>query len=194
MSLLFLGPAESNLLPFLREQKEAVIQVSDPISADLLEKHPIEFIVSYGFRHIIREPFLSEFAGRIINLHISLLPWNRGADPNFWSFVNQTPHGVSIHQVDQGVDTGPILLQEEVKLDEDGTLRPTYRTLQERSESLFQKNYKGLREQSIEPRPQVGLGSEHRAAEKLPYIDGFEDIWLDLPIAQLLREVRDRGE
>ncbi|MCL0081308.1 hypothetical protein M1N64_03665 [Peptococcaceae bacterium] len=49
---------------------------------------------------------MDKFQGRAINLHISFLPWNRGADPNFWSFIENAPVGVSIHYLDEGIDTG----------------------------------------------------------------------------------------
>ncbi len=53
----------------------------------------------------------------IINLHISFLPWNRGAHPNFWSFYDDTPKGVTIHLIDEGIDTGAIIYQKEITFD-----------------------------------------------------------------------------
>ena len=47
----------------------------------------------------------------LINLHISYLPYNRGSYPNYWSFKENTPNGVSIHHIDDGIDTGPVLVQ-----------------------------------------------------------------------------------
>lgn len=46
-----------------------------------------------------------------MNLHISYLPWNKGADPNFWSCIDGTPAGVTLHHIDAGVDTGDIIAQ-----------------------------------------------------------------------------------
>ena len=57
---------------------------------------------------------LKNSKNNIINLHISYLPYNRGAHPNFWSFVENTPSGVSIHQVDSGIDTGKIVIQKQI--------------------------------------------------------------------------------
>ena len=54
---------------------------------------------------------------------MSYLPYNRGAHPNFWSFVNNTVKGVTIHEIDQGIDTGKIILQKSIKFDLKKNLR-----------------------------------------------------------------------
>jgi folate-dependent phosphoribosylglycinamide formyltransferase PurN len=60
---------------------------------------------------ILREPLLSAFEGRIINIHLGLSPYYRGAGTNFWPLVNREPEyvGATIHYLDAGIDTGPIL-------------------------------------------------------------------------------------
>jgi methionyl-tRNA formyltransferase len=49
-----------------------------------------------------------------LNLHISLLPLNRGAHPAAWAIREGTKHGVTIHKIDSGLDTGEIVYQEEI--------------------------------------------------------------------------------
>ena len=56
---------------------------------------------------------LDQINYRAINLHISYLPWNRGADPNLWSAVGM-PKGVTIHYINDGFDTGDILFQKAI--------------------------------------------------------------------------------
>ncbi|MEQ1731275.1 MAG: formyltransferase family protein, partial [Vicinamibacterales bacterium] len=60
---------------------------------------------------ILKEPLLSAFAGRIINLHLGLSPYYRGAGTNFWPLVNGEPEyvGATIHYLDAGIDTGPMI-------------------------------------------------------------------------------------
>lgn len=53
---------------------------------------------------------------RIINTHPSLLPYCRGKHGYYWSIVNKKPFGVTIHQIDKGIDTGPILWQKEIEV------------------------------------------------------------------------------
>src|SRR5687768_13309593 len=74
----------------------------------------IDFVVSFGYRYIIPARYIDHYRGRMVNIHISLLPWNRGSDPNFWSWFDRTPKGVSIHAIDPGIDTGDVLAQREV--------------------------------------------------------------------------------
>ncbi len=69
-------------------------------------------IVVYGTT-IIRQPLLTEFAGRMVNLHLGLSPYYRGAGTNFWPLVNGEPEcvGATIHLIEAKVDAGPILSQ-----------------------------------------------------------------------------------
>lgn len=60
---------------------------------------------------ILRDPLLSAFGGRIINMHLGLSPHYRGSGTNFWPLVNREPEyvGATIHYLDAGIDTGPII-------------------------------------------------------------------------------------
>jgi methionyl-tRNA formyltransferase len=55
-----------------------------------------DFILSFGLRKIISENIIKKLKKPIFNIHLSYLPFNRGAHPNFWSFIENTPAGVSI--------------------------------------------------------------------------------------------------
>ena len=67
----------------------------------------IEFLVSHGYRHILAAPVLSALPHSAINLHISYLPWNRGAHPALWSVLEETP-GAHDPRDAPSVDTGPV--------------------------------------------------------------------------------------
>ena len=98
----------------------------------------------------------------IINLHISYLPWNRGAHPNFWSFYDKSVSGVTIHLIDEGVDTGPILFQKIIDFSEsENTFRMTYERLNYEIEKLFLNNMEKIISKNYETYPQNGLGSFH---------------------------------
>jgi hypothetical protein len=60
---------------------------------------------------LLKQPLIDAFAGRMINLHLGLSPYYRGAGTNFWPLVNREPGycGATIHFLDAGVDTGPII-------------------------------------------------------------------------------------
>src|SRR6202035_5691563 len=114
MNVLFLGPSESAVLEFLKTAEPNVVQTMDPLDELLFDEHPVDLLIAHGYRHIIKPSVLDRFPRRAVNLHISYLPWNRGADPNLWSFIENTPKGVSIHYLDAGIDTGDIIAQKAV--------------------------------------------------------------------------------
>jgi methionyl-tRNA formyltransferase len=185
MKVLFLGDKENKLITFLKSCGEDVLNTSEKIDPGFLLEHQVEFVVSYGYRHIIRQAVLDVLPGRIINLHISYLPWNRGADPNFWSAIDDTPKGVSIHQVDAGLDTGPILLQKQVVFSDDESLRSSYALLSDGIEHLFMNHWPELRNLTLKPVVQQGIGSYHKSVEKEMYIADIREKWLDMPISEL---------
>jgi methionyl-tRNA formyltransferase len=60
---------------------------------------------------LLRQPLIDAFPGRILNIHLGLSPFYRGAGTNFWPLVNREPEycGATIHFLDAGVDTGPVI-------------------------------------------------------------------------------------
>ena len=83
---------------------------SDPAEVALMTAARPDVVLVFG-TGILREPFLSAFEGRIVNIHLGLSPYYRGAGTNFWPLVNRQPEyvGATIHYLDAGIDTGPIL-------------------------------------------------------------------------------------
>lgn len=121
-----------------------------------------ELIISYNFNYLINSEIIEYMKGKIINLHISYLPWNRGFSPNIWSFIENTPKGVTIHQVDEGLDTGKILFQREICFaPEEETFISTYDRLNEEIVQLFQKNWEQIRDGKYHLHEQAGQGSYH---------------------------------
>ncbi len=138
---------------------------------ELEELKLFDWIISFGYRHIISNKILKITKNPIINLHISYLPYNRGSDPNYWSFKDNTPKGVSIHFVDKGIDTGPILIQKKVTFSKDETLKTSYNKLINEIQILFFQNFKMIIEGKLVPKKQVGLGSFHLKKELPPKLD-----------------------
>jgi len=128
-----------------------------------------DFLVSYRYRYILREDILSQFPTRAINLHCSFLPWNRGADPNFWSFFDNTPKGVSIHHLDSGIDTGPVLVQKEIRFLEGESLKTSYGALQLLLLDLFENNWSSIRTGHLSAQNQEGVGTCHRLRDLDPH-------------------------
>ena len=92
----------------------------DTALADWLQDQGAEWIVLAGYMHVLTPAFLSRFPRRVINLHPALLPSFPGAhaiDDALAYGVRWT--GVSVHFVDEGVDTGPVILQEPIEVQDD---------------------------------------------------------------------------
>jgi phosphoribosylglycinamide formyltransferase-1 len=90
----------------------------DLVMATWLEEHDVELVVLAGYMHLLTKPFLDRFPERIVNVHPSLLPafpGMRAIDEALAAGVETT--GVTVHLVDQGVDSGPVLRQERVPVE-----------------------------------------------------------------------------
>lgn len=90
---------------------------------DILMWHDVNFIVLAGYMKIIGETLLQHFDGHIINLHPSLLPKYPGKQSIKECYeAGECETGITIHYVDQGIDTGPIIFQERLDILEEETL------------------------------------------------------------------------
>ena len=183
--ILFLGNDTSPLLKWLISVEGFVMQTSEKITTELIYSNNINFIVSYGYCHILGKDILDIFHDRAINLHLSYLPFNRGADPNFWSFVENTPIGVTIHYIDEGIDTGDIIVQEKVKFDtKQDTLSSSYEKLHIAIQDLFKKNWQDIKTIGCKRQKQVGNGTSHKVKDKINLNHLLEDGW-DTPLCVL---------
>jgi len=87
----------------------------DRALSECLERHKVDIIVLAGFMRVLTEGFVKKYYGRLINIHPALLPAFPGAHAikDAWNMkVKET--GVTVHFVDAGVDTGPVILQRKV--------------------------------------------------------------------------------
>ena len=145
--IIFLGynKKKTTIINFLRKKKYRVILGGNKkLNIKFLSNS--DLILSFGYNKIISKKILSKLPKPPINLHISYLPYNKGSDPNYWSFVENTPSGVSIHEVDEGIDTGKIIYRKKItfKKKHKLTFQKAYNILIKEIEKLFFKNYKFL--------------------------------------------------
>lgn len=102
---------------FMRNEY-ATREERDDLIGDWFESKGTNLVVLAGFMEILSPDFVRRFRGRMINVHPSLLPAFAGIDPIEQALdhgVRVT--GVTVHFVDEGVDTGPIIMQEAVPLE-----------------------------------------------------------------------------
>jgi methionyl-tRNA formyltransferase len=138
-------------------------QVSDFISSEGLS---FDLGLLAWWPKIIRQPLISLPRRGMINTHPSLLPYGRGKHYNFWSIIDRVPFGVSLHRVDEGIDSGDIVAQAELPYDWEDTGGLLYRKAAEAMLRLVQETYPGLRNLDFETRPQnLAAGTFHRSSE-----------------------------
>ena len=167
------------LVAWLKQVGERVIETSDPLDVETVEEADPALVLSFNYRHIVRRDVIDAVRGRIINVHCSLLPWNRGASPNFFSFYDNTPKGVSVHELTEKLDQGRILLQREVHMSDIETFSSSYAKLIATAIDLVKVNWKDLRDGICLPYPQKGEGSYHTVAEMQALREKYPFAWSD---------------
>lgn len=166
--ILFLGydSEKTSLINKLESYGRNVVHSSERITWS----NEFDLIISFGYRHIISQHQINASAAPIINLHISYLPWNKGAHPNFWSHFDCTPSGVTIHEIDAGIDTGNIIYQKYVNFEAwEDTFTLTHKRLLLEIEALFNHNIDTILAKNWKSRPQRRDGTSHNSAD-LPYL------------------------
>ncbi|MDD5729978.1 MAG: phosphoribosylglycinamide formyltransferase [Candidatus Omnitrophica bacterium] len=103
-----------------------------------LTKEKIDLIVLAGFMRILSPDFVRRYKGRILNVHPALLPAFKGAQAikDAYSYgVKAT--GVTVHFVDENIDSGPVILQGSVNIAENETLRSLEKKIHRLEHSLY---------------------------------------------------------
>jgi methionyl-tRNA formyltransferase len=125
-----------------------------------------EMGVSVMFGYLLKPDVLGLLPKGCINLHPSYLPYNRGAYPNVWSIVDQTPAGVTLHYVDEGIDTGDIIRQKKVPVLGTDTGETLYHKLETAGLQLLRESWADIQAGRIERTPQLcESGTSHKAGD-----------------------------
>lgn len=162
--LLTGAPRTSRIKDFLASCADRVSEYSGPLTPELTQELAPDFMVIHGYGPIIKPPVVDAYAGRIINLHNTYLPWGRGLMGNVWSFFEDTPKGVSLHSIDAGVDTGEVIVRQAVPLGLDETLQSSWDVLMDALERLFMEWWEAIAAGTAPRVPQSsleGAGSFH---------------------------------
>jgi len=106
--------------------------------AELLHEAGVDFVCLAGFMRLVKSPLLDAFPGRILNIHPSLLPAFPGLEA--WKQACEAgvcESGCTVHLVDAGMDTGPIVMQERVEVRSDDTPESLHARIQEAEHRLY---------------------------------------------------------
>ena len=171
-SCLFLGynKKKTNLIKFIKSKDWKVKNLTKTINYPEVKKH--DLIISFGYKKIFKKDLLKKVKMPIINLHISYLPYNRGSHPNFWSHLDETPCGVSIHKITEKLDAGPIIFQKKIsfnlKKKNQDTFKKTYNILINEIEILFKKNFDKIISGKYKLKNQINKKATYHSKKDLP--------------------------
>jgi methionyl-tRNA formyltransferase len=115
--------------------KNVVHETDENISTELLSYYDLGIV--WFYRHILKPEQLNAVPLGIINNHCAYLPYGRGAMPNVWVLAYGEPAGVTLHYMDQGIDTGDIIAQTRVEVSPADTAQSLYERLVEEQYKLF---------------------------------------------------------
>jgi phosphoribosylglycinamide formyltransferase-1 len=107
---------------------------------EALRTAEVDLVVLAGFMRVLKDAFLGAFAGRIVNIHPSLLP----SFPGLAAWEQALAHGVrvtgcTVHFVDAGVDSGPIIGQQTVPVLDDDTAETLHQRIHAAEHALYPK-------------------------------------------------------
>jgi len=160
LSILYLASElpSQKLTDFIKKEGHMLTICSDKI--DSINEY--DLVISFGYKHLLKETTIISAKRQPINLHISYLPFNRGYHPNFWAHYDGTLSGVSIHLIDSGIDSGDIIYRVPVKFRKNQTtFRQTWTHLNSEIEKLFISKFNDLANFNFKSLKQDSNGTFH---------------------------------
>jgi methionyl-tRNA formyltransferase len=155
-----------------------------------LEKIEFDIGILAWWPNILSNNIISLANTGFINTHNSYLPNNRGKHPYFWAIVEEIDYGVTIHWVDEGIDSGDIIKQKKIKYTWEDNSETIYLKSLKELIKLFSETYPLMKNKNIKSFPQKKNGSQHYSSE----LDKFSQIDLekDYKARDLLNIIRAR--
>jgi methionyl-tRNA formyltransferase len=178
MKVLLLSPSPEKLLPCINSIDDEFVLLNAEVNKQFIVDGGINLLISYNYRYIIENEVLQIPGLRALNLHTSLLPFNRGSHPILWGILEGTPLGVTIHQIEKDLDTGPIVFQKEIQLfDQNKSLREVHEEINTALIDIFCTNWINLRDGNYITTPQAGPGTYHRSAIGHDFVSSLDKSW-----------------
>ena len=125
------------------EQKNKTREEFDKEASRILDQSKIDLILLIGYMRFLSPWFVNKYKNKIMNIHPSLLPkYAAGMDRNVHEQVLKNKEkvtGATLHFVDEGADTGPIIMQKEVKIDKNETVESLKEKVQKAEQEIIVK-------------------------------------------------------
>ncbi|MEM7314100.1 MAG: formyltransferase family protein [Planctomycetota bacterium] len=163
-------------------------QFREPEGITQIQAIDPDYIVSVHFPYIVPAEVLAVPRIGTLNLHPAYLPYNRGWHTPSWAIADGTPYGATLHWMDEGVDTGDIALQRQVRVLPDDTADSLYQRVLEVELEVFREAIPYLSSRTLPRLPQAGRGTAHSKRD----LANRQQLALDRPqtIRQTIRTLR----
>lgn len=146
-------------------------KITNKLMQEIKDINP-DLIVSAYYRQIFPRKLIDIPRLGIVNIHPSILPYYRGPVPTAWAIMNnESEFGITVHKVDDSIDTGDILVQKAFTIDEDETGYELYMKAMKLGATLFIDNFKDIIEENIQPRKQPYGGSYYGKLKPRFFLD-----------------------
>lgn len=165
------------LFDWLNLEGHEIVKKSDKLDVDWCIAEEFDLTVSYTYRYILSQQHLHALKDNVVNIHNSVLPWNRGSDPNIWSYLEDTPRGVTLHYMDASLDKGFIIAQKLIHDGIDQTLKSSYDNLDKAAKEMFKEAFQYYPYWRSMKKKALGNGSYHTVKDGLLFkqcIDSFD--------------------
>jgi len=176
VDIIFLGLNDigERLYEWLVEREDVKVQalITEADQVSIIPKLEPDLLVAGGFRHIVPPEILAIPERGAVNLHKAYLPYNKGANPNVWSILEDTPAGVTIHYMTEDLDSGPIIDRRTVEKRPDDDAKDLYQRLESAQFSQFVEVWPDVRDGTADTQPQTfdSEGTYHTKAD-------FVNLW-----------------
>ena len=180
---LFLGykNKKTKLISAIKNKRWKVVQWGN--KRPTLDFKKYDLIISFGYKHLIKKKILGSCKRPLINLHISYLPYNKGSNPNFWSFIKNTPKGISIHEMNEKIDSGNLIYRKKIHFKKNiNSFKSTYKILLYELEKLFIKKINIILNKNYKTKKLLDIKSSHVKGDLPKYIKNW-----DISISQAKR-------
>ena len=166
-----------------KAQNIEVVEIFSKQELDKLIEQKPDLLISDRFSSIFDNNWLATNEFPKFNVHPSLLPLHRGSFPIFWSALLDSDWGVTIHEINSGIDEGPIVKQIEIPYQETWSFQDLYNLYRLKTQELLREIVMDLcagRGFISSPQPEI-KGKVHKIKDSKPLVERLRNGW-DTPI------------
>lgn len=188
---LYSNECALELFEWIEEQGHETVLQKNRLNVQWCIENQFDLGISYTYPYMIQTDVIDALKGNIINLHNSYLPFDRGTSPNLWNLLEGTPRGVSIHYIDKCLDTGDVIAQQIVEVEESATLKSSYKQLDYTVKELFKKIFPQYRYWNSMRKKCIGQGTYHRESDFDVVLQSFESWSWDIRVDEYIQRARE---